>query len=252
MVVLGMDTSTAATAVALRDADGRVSEARDDPPAGAHPGHATRLLGMAHELLERAGVYWEEVDRLAVGVGPGTFTGLRVGVASARGLAQSLSAELVGVSSLRALGERALAASSGETGIVGPAAALAAIDARRGEMFLAAYELHDGAVVELAGARALAPADLAEAIVEIDGADGVAERAWLAVGDGAVRYRELVTAAGVLVPADATPIHRVSAGAICELAARANASSIGEVVPDYCRAPDAELSLQGAARTGGV
>src|SRR5580700_7249570 len=115
MAVLGFDTSTSATAVALRLRDGTTTQARDDPPAGAHPGHATRLLGMAHQLLAGAGVGWSHVDRIAVGLGPGTFTGLRVGVATARGLAQSLAAELVGVSSLRALALGVLAeAPSGE------------------------------------------------------------------------------------------------------------------------------------------
>src|SRR5580700_5739702 len=110
MAVLGFDTSTSATAVALRLRDGTTTQARDDPPAGAHPGHATRLLGMAHQLLAGAGVGWSHVDRIAVGLGPGTFTGLRVGVATARGLAQSLAAELVGVSSLQALAVASLRA----------------------------------------------------------------------------------------------------------------------------------------------
>ncbi len=108
MIVLGFDTATASTAVGLRDAAGVTSELRDDPPAGAHPGHATRLLAMTGELLAQSGTGWNQVERIAVGLGPGRFTGLRVGVATARGLAQSLAVELVGVSSLRALAANAV------------------------------------------------------------------------------------------------------------------------------------------------
>jgi len=103
VIVLGFDTATQATAVGLRLADGTTLHARDDPAAGAHPGHATRLLTIAGGLLAQAELSWGELERIAVGVGPGRFTGLRVGIATARGLAQSLDAPLVGVSSLRAL-----------------------------------------------------------------------------------------------------------------------------------------------------
>src|SRR6201999_2156863 len=103
VIVLGFDTATQASVVGLRLADGSTLQARDDPQPSAHPGHATRLLSMATELLGEAGLGWAEIERIAVGVGPGRFTGLRVGIATARGLAQSAGAELVGVSSLRAL-----------------------------------------------------------------------------------------------------------------------------------------------------
>src|SRR5271166_2203877 len=143
MILLGFDTATPSTTVALRLADGQMTQARDDPAPGEHPGHATRLLALAHGLLAGAGVSWSAVDRIAVGVGPGTFTGLRVGVATARGLAQSLSAELAGVSSLRALAAAALASErrEGEPLLaLERETVLAVIDARRGEVFAAAYE----------------------------------------------------------------------------------------------------------------
>jgi tRNA threonylcarbamoyladenosine biosynthesis protein TsaB len=233
MIVLGFDTATSATTVALRLADGQVGERRDDPAAGAHPGHATRLLEMSHELLAEAGVAWSAVDRVAVGVGPGTFTGLRVGVATARGLAQSLSAELVGVSSPRALAAFAADAE----------AVLAVIDARRGEAFAAAYEPGaDGLPRELMPPRALAPRLLASVLADAEEVVG-GHRRWLAVGDGAMRFREQLDAAGAYTPPDSSTLHRISAAAICELGARATAAGIDALVPDYCRRPDAELAL---------
>jgi tRNA threonylcarbamoyladenosine biosynthesis protein TsaB len=245
MIVLGLDTSTPATAVALRMADASTISARDDPRVGAHPGHATRLLELADELLTGAGVKWSAVDRIAVGVGPGTFTGLRVGVATARGLAQSLSAELVGVSSTRALAAVALAETTpeGERGAV-----LAVIDARRGEVFAAAYELDDEqAPHELAPARALAPDELSSVVAEAELAAGGARRSWLAVGDGVLRYRAQLDAVEVGVAPSSSPLHLVSAVAVCRLGAcGAAAAGLADIVPDYRRRPDAELALDGA------
>jgi tRNA threonylcarbamoyladenosine biosynthesis protein TsaB len=257
MIVLGFDTATSATTVALRLADGQVAERCDDPAVGAHPGHATRLLEMSRELLAEAGVAWSAVDRVAVGVGPGTFTGLRVGVATARGLAQSLAAELVGVSSPRALALAALGADAdpdvgANADVVAAVAAdvgtdahavLAVIDARRGEAFAAAYEPGgDGLLRELMPPRALAPQLLAGVLVDAEEAAG-GRRRWLAVGDGAVRFRAQLDAAGAHTPPDSSMLHRISAAAICELGVRATAASIDALVPDYRRRPDAELAL---------
>lgn len=231
MNVLGFDTSTSATAVALITADGRTLEARDDPPAGAHPGHATRLLAMAEELLREAAMGWPEVGSLAVGVGPGTFTGLRVGVATARGLAQSLGLGLLGISSLRAL-----AAGLPES----PGGVLAVIDARRGEVFAAAY---GSALEELLEPRALAPGLIGQTVAGL----GPGAEPWTAIGDGALRYRGEIEAAGVLVGEDSSPFHLLRAGALCELAlAGAPAGPYAEVLPDYRRRPDAELALASA------
>jgi tRNA threonylcarbamoyladenosine biosynthesis protein TsaB len=243
MIVLGFDTSTPSTAVALRLADGSTTQARDDPPAGAHPGHATRLLAMAAEVLARAGIGWSAIDRVAVGVGPGTFTGLRIGVATARGLAQSLSAELVGVSSTSALAAAALG--SGEAS---GRAVLAVIDARRGEAFAAAYQAGEGRLPdELAAPRALAPERLPSVVAEAEeAAGGGVSRAWLAVGDGAIRFRAQLEAGGVQVAPDSSPLHLLSGAAICELGAQLASTGIEEILPDYRRRPDAELALEGA------
>jgi tRNA threonylcarbamoyladenosine biosynthesis protein TsaB len=238
MIVLGFDTSTPATAVAVRLGDGATTQARDDPPAGAHPGHATRLLDMAHELLATAGIAWSEVDRIAVGLGPGTFTGLRVGVATARGLAQSLDVQLVGVSSLQALAAAALSADAPRV--------LAVIDARRGEAFAAAYQLGArGLPHELAPARALPPQKLASVIAEAQEAPAAEQQRWLAVGDGAVRFRSELQDADIATAPEASPLHLVSAASICELGVSAAAMSPDRIVPDYRRRPDAELALEG-------
>jgi len=240
MIVLGFDTATPSTTVGLRLDDASTLQARDDPGAGERPGHATRLLGMAAELLTRADVAWSALDRIAVGLGPGTFTGLRVGIATARGLAQSLSVELVGVSSLRALAEGA-ASAGGRRGVV------AVIDARRGEAFAAPYDATgEGALDELCPPRALAPEDLASVVTQAEGRSGGQLAPWLAVGDGAIRFRGHLELAGVAVPADSSPLHLVGAQAVCDLGARAPAvASYEEIVPDYRRRPDAEIALEG-------
>jgi tRNA threonylcarbamoyladenosine biosynthesis protein TsaB len=250
MIVLGFDTATRSTAVALRMADGSTFQARDDPAAGGHPGHATRLLGMANELLGEARIGWSGLERIAVGLGPGTFTGLRVGIATARGLAQSLGVELVGVSSLRALAEPTLHSEPEGSRV------LAVLDARRGEAFVAAYGVDaGGSVEELSPPRALAPEDLGEIVEQVaaqrwDG-QGAGWRAarWRAVGDGAVRFRGQLQDAGVTVPSDFSPLHLLSGEAICALGAGGAAVAVvarEAILPDYCRRPDAEIALERA------
>ncbi len=260
MIVLGFDTATSSTAVALRLADGQTSEARDDPAPGEHPGHATRLLAMAHGLLADAGLAWSAVERIAVGVGPGAFTGLRVGVATARGLAHSLSAELVGVSSPAALAEAVFGADPHAAGVergdgatLAHDSVLAVIDARRGEAFAAAYARGEQAAAprEILAPRAVAPEQLAGVVEEAELRGGEVGRSWLAVGDGALRFRDHLEMATITVASECSPLNRVSARAICALGARAEpAARYEEVVPDYRRRPDAEIALEAAAAGG--
>jgi tRNA threonylcarbamoyladenosine biosynthesis protein TsaB len=261
VIVLGLDTSTRATVVGLLLDGGSLLQARDDPEGEERPGHATRLLPLAEALLAEGGLAWGDVGRIAVGVGPGTFTGLRIGVATARGLAQSLGVELVGVSSLRALahaafrgvaeeaaaGNVAVASDPPSTSVAtegrvsrASAGLLAVIDARRGEVFAAVYE----GDTELIAPAPLSPPELAELRERADMLAGAPT--WTAVGDGAVRYRSELELAGVVVPGEDSPLHRVDARAICELGLDGDPSD-GQVLPDYRRRPDAEIALQGAS-----
>jgi tRNA threonylcarbamoyladenosine biosynthesis protein TsaB len=279
MIVLGFDTSTPATAIALRLPDGASLQARDDPTAGERPGHATRLLPLAADLLAQAGLRFADVQRIAVGIGPGTFTGLRIGLASARGLAQSLDVQLVGVSSLQAL---ALAAANDREHAGAAVGLLALIDARRGEAFAAAYAVPQERFgdrraspsterplierilpAELAPPRALAPERFGEILDEV-AADGLEIANWLALGNGAMLYRDALQTLGngamlyrdalqtlgITVPADDSPLHRVSGEAICALGASGVAQNLDTVLPDYRRRPDAELALERSAGAG--
>jgi tRNA threonylcarbamoyladenosine biosynthesis protein TsaB len=225
VTVLGFDTATPATVAAVLRLDGAEFESRHDPAPGERPGHAQRLLDLVERVLAESGTGWEDVTRLAVGTGPGTFTGLRIGIATARALAQARDLPLVGVGTLRALA----AAAAADPRYAAHEVVLAVVDARRGEAFAAAY---DRAGTELLAPRALGPDRLAPAVAQVPpGA--------LAVGDGAVRFRAALEEAGAAIPADGSELHRVSARHLCRLAAGAEPPERDAVLPDYVRAPDA-------------
>ena len=217
--VLGLDTSTAASAACLLRGDGQAFEVAPEPAALlAPPAHARELMPAVARVVEASGVGFEGVDAVAVGRGPGTFTGLRIGIATARALAGVRGVPVHPVSSLAAL------AAAGGAPLV-----LAVVDARRGEAFAALYQ--DGAerwAPFAAGPEALAGRVRAEGLTP------------LAVGDGSVRFRESLEAVGAEVPPDASTLHVVRALWVCRLAGSAPAVAPEAALPDYLRDPDAQ------------
>ena len=200
-VTLVLDSATA------RAVCGLVRDGRELASASAEGGHAAqRALVLVDEVLARAGCAPQELSQIVVGCGPGSFTGLRIGIATARGLALGLGLPCVGVSTLGALA-------------AGAPGAVALIDARRGELFTLG---EDGTAV------AERPADIAARI-----AAGT-----LCVGDGARRYRALLEGAGAVVPPDGDALHAPAAEALARLAAGGTAAE-----PVYVRRPDAEPQI---------
>ncbi len=235
MSVLAFDTATSATTVALASSDGAAaSELRDDPAAGARPGHAERLLELVRELVEATPTGWDGVRLIAVGVGPGTFTGLRIGIATAQGLAKARGLPLAGVPTLRSLALGACPHARKR----GCESVLAAVDARRGELFAAAW-----AVEEVqSGNPLLEPVALApERLLARLGELGLSP---LAVGDGAVKSAQALERGGAMVPDAGLAIHRVCAIQHCRLAAAYVADRPENVLPSYLRAPDAEQAIR--------
>jgi tRNA threonylcarbamoyladenosine biosynthesis protein TsaB len=200
LVILSFDTATD-VATACVSSDGEVLG--ESASAGRSVG-AQRLLDDVHGLLDRAGVAPADLDLIVAGTGPGTFTGLRIGLATARALGFALGVPVRGVSTLAALR-------------VPAEVDVACIDARRGEVFCAGPGIEP---------QAIDPAALASLLP--DGAT--------VAGDGAVRYREAL--AGAHIPPDDSPLHVPHARHHAALHATA-----GPPEPCYLRAPDADRNL---------
>jgi tRNA threonylcarbamoyladenosine biosynthesis protein TsaB len=220
--VLGIDTATVDAAIAVTRGGDPVREVLVPPGEDGRPRHSQVLLGEIERCVDAAGG-WDRVDRIAVGIGPGSFTGLRIGIATARGLAQAREVALVPISSLGALA-RGISDEDGE------GLALPVIDARRGEAFAALHE-HDG--TELWEPLVARPEELAKRVAALD-------RPVLAAGDGALRFAAQLEAAGAGVAPPEDRIHRMAARHVCALGEAAVEVATERVEPLYLRPPDAK------------
>ncbi len=227
MVVLAVDTATPDAVVGV-SADGvPLREAQVPPGADGRPNHARVLLPEIDRSVEAAGG-WERIDLIAVGIGPGSFTGLRIGISTARALAQARKIPLAPVSSLAAL---ARGISRDESGI--GKLALPVVDARRGEAFAALYE--DGK--ELWQPFVAPPDQLADRLRQLG-------KAPLAAGDGALRFAAELEAAGATVAPPEDPIHHLAARDVCAAGEAASEAPPNQIQPLYLRPPDAKRWIE--------
>jgi tRNA threonylcarbamoyladenosine biosynthesis protein TsaB len=211
MLILALDASTPATTVALARGNGREVLAEISITAR---GASETLLPAVHAALDLAGEDLGSVERVLAGVGPGTFTGIRIAAATARALSAGTGIPLSKNSTLDALAAPALSF-SGDV--------LAVLDAKRGQIFARRYS----GAGPTTGIYCLRPEEL-----PVEGEP-------LVVGDGALRYRGDLSTRG-LIPSEDSPLHKVTAvGHIIS----AELTPVGpeELVPIYVREPDAEV-----------
>jgi tRNA threonylcarbamoyladenosine biosynthesis protein TsaB len=227
MLVLGIDTATPQVGCALGGHEGVI--ASFSVARGRR--HAEILVPSIDHMMRTAGIPLDEVSAIAVDVGPGLFTGLRVGVSTAKAMASALRIPVVGVASLDLLAfpvrwvHREI---------------LAMVDARRGEVFYAVYRQVPGGVQRLTEPR-VAPPDVVASEVVASGKD------FLAVGDGALRYRETlheltgveVAETGLAYPSATSLVQLAHARAV-----REEFVNPWELQPVYLRKADAAINWQ--------
>ena len=225
MKILALDTATDSCSVAATE-DGRVAA---ELTIRKNQTHSRHLMELVDSVLQIAGFGAADLDGLAVSIGPGSFTGLRIGISTIKGLAHALDKPVVGVSTLEALARQC----SQTSFLICPM-----LDARKGEVYTATYRFDADELVQQTTARAMQPEALTDHI----------KSPCLFIGTGARLYRQtIVAAAGNLA-------HFVSGGQNTIRASRVaflsmprfeakDTDEIANLIPHYIRKSDAELKL---------
>jgi tRNA threonylcarbamoyladenosine biosynthesis protein TsaB len=233
LITLAFDTATPAPTLAVLE--GAEPLALADPPP--ERGAGRRVAEEIHLLLRGAGLTIGDVDRIVVGIGPGGFTGLRIGIATALALGQARGIAVTGVSTLEAL-------ALGAADEAGPGAFVAPmIDARRREVFTGLYRVDPAGMPEEIMAPRAVPAQDAAAMLMRSAPPGAAVQV---AGDG----RDAVAGADpvrLLVVPEGAPANRVRA---VDLARREAYGGARPVAPIYLRLPDAEVNRLARAAAG--
>jgi tRNA threonylcarbamoyladenosine biosynthesis protein TsaB len=227
VLILGIDTATAQVSVAVGGHEGVLASTRS--VRGRQ--HAETLVPSIEFVCKQARIELSEISVVAVDLGPGLFTGLRVGVAAAKAMAHALRVPMIGVSSLDLVAFPLRFSSK---------LIVAAVDARRGELFTAFYRQVPGGIQRLTPHHVVSPDDLASELL------ATAEECVL-VGDGAVRYREVfeglhkveIIEEGLAYPAASSLVMLAHAQALREQWVKP-----WDLQPLYLRKPDAEINWQ--------
>ncbi len=224
MKILAFETSAKAVSVALQEDQKLLAECYQNTGLT----HSQTLMVMAQDLLKQCGLAACDVDALAVAQGPGSFTGVRIGVAAAKGFAWGLELPLVGVSTLEAMAE----ALGAWQGYVCPV-----MDARRSQVYNALFRVERGCPERMVPDRAIALEDLQKELAALEGPIFL-------VGDGSsLTYQTLkASVPGLVLPPEAQ-MHQRARG-VALVAARALAAggdfSGGALTPNYLRLSQAE------------
>lgn len=233
MLVLAVETSTPQTSVALGNEQGVLASAS----LSWARGHSEIVVPAIHRLLEWSEIEIRQVGGLAVGVGPGLFTGLRVGLSTVRALAQVLGASVVGIGSLDVVAF-AVRHSKWRIGAV--------IDGKRGEVFYAFYRPVPGGVTRETEFAVGPPERLAAEL-------GASGEETLLVGNGALLYQRELSNSGTAIEFASVSHAFPLAVSLLELALprfhREEAARPQDVVPHYVRRSDAEINWANRARS---
>ena len=233
---LSFDTATDDVVVGVARDDEILAAASLSPAEGGRPRHASALLAEIERCVEEAGG-WDIVERIGIGVGPGTYTGLRIGIATGLALGQGRRLPLVAVGTLSAL-----AAGIADHANDPDRTLLPVLDARRDEVFV---QLHSGDGEPLGEPAVIRPGDVPEWLAgAADSELANGSRPPLAGGSGAVRFRRELEAAGIEPIPSGEPANRLSAAGLCRAAAAVEPVSPERIRPIYLREPDAKRWLE--------
>lgn len=216
-MILGIDASAISAGCALAEGGKIIAESF----LNTRHTHSETLLPMISSMLKSAGVELRDVEKIAVSAGPGSFTGLRIGISTAKGLADAAHKPCVSVSTLEAIAYNFI----GVDGIV-----CACMDARCKQVYNALFKSENGVITRLCDDRAISAADLSEELSRLDGKVILA-------GDGAELMHEFTEEKYALAPS----MLRFQRGSgVCFAAMNAPEIAPAALMPTYLRLPQAE------------